>query len=445
MYTQEQGSALSSVLIVLVIVTLFIGGILGGVVLQLRFIQRDINHQHLMYEAEGELFRFFHQRTLSDVPLDTTFVTIPSSNHRIQTRVRYHGGFIQTTSRIESNRNPITIHALFGDRPDSVFNRAVVVSDSNSTLSLAGSTRIRGNITGGIQDLTTNSFKGFPFSGAFDGEFEREAPSFPNLAFSYIQEQITSFEDVFSSSSTGIASAKSLAEGAQRNAQRVMIGTDQEVSRPVSFGNTRTETVFVRGNLLVSSMLELPPYSMLVVEDSLIVDGAVSGEHVVIYAGSYLGLTGTSKVSGQLLSNGPISISGDTYLTYPSAILSNKEFSGTGESYSIRLQDKAILDGTLLYPFRTGQINPAAFRVVIDTSATVRGALYTNGQTQLQGTVLGSVLTHQFYFYESPTDYINWIKDANIDVNQRPDRFIVPMGFRVNPTYTIVDWREEYE
>ena len=54
----EEGSALATVLAISVIVLLFIGAILSGIVVQLRFLQRDINKTQALYKAEAQVYLF---------------------------------------------------------------------------------------------------------------------------------------------------------------------------------------------------------------------------------------------------------------------------------------------------------------------------------------------------------------------------------------------------
>jgi len=59
----EEGSALLTVLIVIVIITVFIGAVLSGIVIQNRFIQEDIYETKARYVAEAGLADIlsFHQ------------------------------------------------------------------------------------------------------------------------------------------------------------------------------------------------------------------------------------------------------------------------------------------------------------------------------------------------------------------------------------------------
>lgn len=151
------------------------------------------------------------------------------------------------------------------------------------------------------------------------------------------------------------------------------------------------------------------------------------------------------SMNAQLISKGRIQLRDQVYLTYPSMVYtSTTTFLGEQQEV-IHLQDESTVDGTLVYPIETGTFNQEQFRIKIDENALVRGSIYNQGQTELAGTVYGSVLTKQFFFYESPTIYINWIKDAEIDITKRPQDFIVPIGFSDSTKYVILHWKEVIE
>lgn len=73
-WVDEEGSALSSVLIISVIILTFIGAILSGVLLQARFIQRDINQAKAMYAAEQQLFEYLNNPEIQHPAIQTNFL-----------------------------------------------------------------------------------------------------------------------------------------------------------------------------------------------------------------------------------------------------------------------------------------------------------------------------------------------------------------------------------
>ena len=170
--------------------------------------------------------------------------------------------------------------------------------------------------------------------------------------------------------------------------------------------------------------------------------GNISGENMLIYAGKSLQIGGGAELSTQAISGNDIIIRDQAYLRYPSMLYTSQEFAAERQEIIIDIRDQAMVDGTIIYPVQSSNFTSGLFRVRVADQAVVRGGIYTLGQTELEGKVLGSVLTHQFYFYESPSSYINWLKDAEIDLSGRPENYVIPLGFSEHPEYQILDWFE---
>lgn len=73
-WRNEEGSALSSVLIISVIILTFIGAILSGIFLQARFIQKDINQTKAMYAAEQQLYEYQNNPDNQHPEIQTNFL-----------------------------------------------------------------------------------------------------------------------------------------------------------------------------------------------------------------------------------------------------------------------------------------------------------------------------------------------------------------------------------
>ena len=64
---------------------------------------------------------------------------------------------------------------------------------------------------------------------------------------------------------------------------------------------------------------------------------------------------------------------------------------------------------------------------IIEEGAIVRGVYFNSGITEHKGKILGTLLTQNFQFYESPTSYINWIREGEIDLSLRPRKLAIPL------------------
>ncbi len=432
--SDEQGSALITVLIIALIVTLFIGAVLGGIYVQSTFIQQDIDRTKALYQAEQQIYEFLHSPGETD---STTIIT--SSNY---------GGFLKIRSSSHVKKQKITLEVLVGAITDSVFDYAIALKDTNSSLSLTGTTTINGDIASGYNQIERSTFKGFPFRGSFNGEAKKKnmRDFFPDFKYESLEAQMARHTSFFESENKSQFVIRDLNELARSQEGDTLYFSD---SQEWSVNQTNTIpkdiVVLVEGNLTITGEGNLGTYTTFIAKDTLSIGGSVTANHTILSAGTYLELKDQVSMNAQLISKGRIQLRDQVYLTYPSLVYtSTTTFLGEQQEV-IHLQDESIVDGTLVYPIETGRFNREQFRIKIDENALVRGSIYNQGQTELAGKVYGAVLTKQFFFYESPTTYINWIKDAEIDITQRPHDYIVPIGFSDSTKYVILDWKEVTE
>jgi hypothetical protein len=441
----EEGSALASVLIIIVIVSLFIGIVLSGIYLQNGFIQQDINEVKARYAAEAGIALFLSEFNYSAVTRDTSLTITVDDSTQVTINARPFGGFLDVESMAMIKGKEKKIRVLAGAKKTDVFEHAVVLGDTSSVLMLTGSTQLKGDILSGQIGTRTTDFKGISFSGSLQGEqMQQSGPLLPNFDAGFIQNQKdvikNSFQDgtfnSFASSFGGLRDSNAEAEDTLFFDGNVSWSSRDSISFP------KDVTIAVNGSLTLNGNYYFGAFTKLLVTDTLRVGGSISGEHVLMYAGQSLQVGGGAQLSAQVLSGGEIILRDNAYLTYPSLVYTDQELSPDRQEVIIDIRGNAKIDGTVVYPVPTTNFTSGLFRVRVSDQAEVRGGIYTLGQTELEGTVLGSVLTQQFYFYESPSSYINWLKDAEVDFSGRPENYVVPLGFSEHPEYQMVDWSE---
>lgn len=428
---EEQGSALITVLIIALIVALFIGAVLGGIYLQSKFIQRDINRTKALYKAEQQAFEFLN----SGISPDSTG-NITSTDF---------GGYqlIYSSSRVSDQE--VKLELLFGAIPDSIFNYAVALKDTNSALNITGSTVIKGDVATRSNEVSKSTFKGFPYRGTFEGEARKENMNkfFPSFDYSSIENQLETFESFFAERDVDRFLASSLNELEESiEGDTVYFEDSQEWELSEVLLISKKAVVIVNGNLSITGNGNLGEFTTFIAKDSLSIGGSIKGTHNLVSAGMVIEIKDQAQINAQLLSRGRIIIKDKAYLSYPSLVYSTTTTYLGEQPEVIHFQDESIVDGTVMYPIETGTFNQEQFRIKVDENAIVRGSIFNLGQTELDGSVFGSAFTKQFYFYESPTTYINWLKDSEIDHSQRPEEFVVPMGFSDSTRYIVLSWKE---
>lgn len=441
----ESGSALITVLIIAVIVSLFIGAVLSGIVLQSRFIQQDINRTKALYAAESGIYTFLSQYQPNSITSDTTL-----QMDGAELSVSQFGGFWDISSSVDIQNQHRGIRVLVGEKSSSIFEHAVAIGDTTSGVLLSGSTTIKGDILiGKRQSIREDNFKGFPFSGSFSGDtkYYEGDTLFPVYDISAFEFQEEKNEKLFKGNSGRSFPANfnqvDLELIKEKDTLYFNDGLVLESMVQISLPNDLV--MIVKGNALIDGEISFGAFTKILVQDTLQLKGAISGSSMLLYSGLRTEIDGEVQFSAQVHTQGEVVLSGNAYLEYPSLIYSSKDVYNGRDEQVIHLKDNTVLDGTIVYPFQTQTFNRTLFMVKVDEQATVRGGIYTGGTTELDGKVLGSVLTRQFFFYSSPTDYFNRLHDLSIDVTQRPENYVLPLGFSDTTKYAILNWFEVTE
>ncbi|MAO63630.1 MAG: hypothetical protein CL666_01385 [Balneola sp.] len=441
----EEGSALASVLIIVIIISLFIGVVLSGIYLQNRFIQQDINEVKARYAAEAGVYTFLNEYPYQSVINDTTFTFRDQDSTEITIRASAYGGFMNIHSTAEVQGKKKIIRILAGVGKSDAFQNAVVLGDTNSVLMLTGSTQLKGDALTGQEGTQTTDFKGRPFSGDIEGELNRESGYLlPLFDATFLEHQEAHFSNLLENGQlrTFLSNYDGMAEVNAEPKDTLFFEESISWSSGDSISFPRDLTIVINGNAIINGNYHFGVFTKLIVRDTLMAGGNISGENMLIYAGKSLQIGGGAELSTQAISGNDIIIRDQAYLRYPSMLYTSQEFAAERQEIIIDIRDQAMVDGTIIYPVQSSNFTSGLFRVRVADQAVVRGGIYTLGQTELEGKVLGSVLTHQFYFYESPSSYINWLKDAEIDLSGRPENYVIPLGFSEHPEYQILDWFE---
>ncbi|MBO6524840.1 MAG: hypothetical protein JJ971_13495 [Balneolaceae bacterium] len=125
---KEDGSALATVLNISVIISLFIGTVLSGILLQSRFIQRDIHSFKALYVAEEGVYRFLNEYSITE-NLQTNQEIILSDGSEVEVTVSLFGGFLDVESTAQVSNQQRTIRILSGKKGSNVVEYALLLSE----------------------------------------------------------------------------------------------------------------------------------------------------------------------------------------------------------------------------------------------------------------------------------------------------------------------------
>lgn len=447
-----RGSALVLVLVMITFITLIVAALLLGELMQLRLARNAQHELQALHLAEAGIHKTMWLLAGNEGK-DISWRTGNESmavfeNQTAQITITEWGGFLRVTATARAHRDQRTIRVLLGEKPPLAFQRAIHVGGADYPLVVTGKNRILGDVTVGAQGVRAGRLKGREFEGEHlvEGRIFRERnPTMPEYDAGLPEKAMTEYRRIL----------------AAQNGERIF--HDVVFQRAADLMRARGHTLHVEGHaqiqidstvqgplrLSCSGDLHITGRSHLHGEIELLAHGRIVVEEnarlrdCILFGERGIEVSGEAQVAGQLLSSREIVLKDEARLDYPSLAYVRGDSAEEQWRGEIVLQDRASLRGTIILPapraHGSGQNN---LLVRLLPQSKVIGAVYSAQRTQHQGAVYGSIVTGQFWLYEEPTIYLNWLQDALTDRTKLPEEFLLPLQFSVRPQLGILSWDE---
>lgn len=447
----EEATALPAVLAVVTVLTVLAGTVLAVFAAQYRFIRRDVHRLQARYLAEAAVYVALD--SLQRNPLwrtDRVVVALPGEA-TAEVAVAAFGGYVLVRAVAQRRRSRFTLRAFVGEVPPVAFRNALYVWDTASSLNVAGTTVVRGDVVVGGRGVETSAYKGRSFRGVVDGAVFATpdlAPPFFDVrpyddALAWLEARLVPGvppdpEAVSHGEAPYVAARHLPADNPVLwfdGDARVTAADQPRFERPV--------TVAAAGRLVVEGPLRFEPGTVFAAAGDLVVEGAVAGRGGLFYGRTGVEVGPGVDCAAQVFSRSRVRVYGDAYLRYPSLLYVAGDAAEQGGA--VELADSAVVDGLVLHPPLDPRPAAVRGRVVLQRGTRVRGAVFNALETEVHGIVDGTLLTHRLYFYDAPTSYVNWLLDAAVAVGERPASFAVPLGFSEAPRLAVLAWESHVE
>ena len=139
----------------------------------------------------------------------------------------------------------------------------------------------------------------------------------------------------------------------------------------------------------------------------------------------------------QFLSKKEILIEGSQF-NYPTNIGLYVDVSNDELLSSLLQINSSNINGSILLLCSEIGISENKSKIQINNS-TVKGIVYSENLTEVEGKIIGSLYTYRLYYYKSPTEYINWMVNLNIKRDKLKELFLFPAGFKNSTNYELLD------
>ncbi len=451
-YDEEHGYALPSILFLITILSVVILSILALQYFQWQNIQTNIAKIKADYSAQSEISKIFSElKSRSDLPMIGQTIGRSydlSDGEKASVTVEWWGFYLFVHSIGSFRKINETRYALVGQKPIERFKNALVFSNKSHQLVLTGSTHIKGDVLTGPAGVSIGTLANYPTPRIIpiDGKIKRD-PKIDVQDFD-ITKQYNYFDALLKGT---------LPQGAEQCSIQYF---QSESQLHISSGIIKPETryMFVKGNAIIDSALIRREVPLNIIIDGEVMFGAdvhIDGL-VCIVSSKSVRIKNIAHINGSILySRKEITVEPDVILTaqiiapsiqieegakmsYPSTLISYVKKDNNEPQKGIQMKNGAQVEGTVVVYAENNTQNNVFLS--IESAAKISGFIISNTPITLDGSVDGCVQTKDFYFYQSPTTYLGWLRSARIDREALPKSALMTIGIDSLSQLQVLDW-----
>jgi hypothetical protein len=342
--------------------------------------------------------------------------------------------------------------ALAGQRPPTPWENALVMRDTQHQLVFTGTASVKGNIQVGSAGVTTGTVQDLPAPARLpiDGKIEKgNTTRIPEVARDILSDLLLRLSSTLEGSSAWLgqtgqvnrvtrASGDSvLAEGVADSVDIVYAQGSLRVSGQI-LRRTRPLCVVAHGRIIVEPHAALLGLIALVASGEIEIRQGATFEHPLLFSQRGCTVSAGASFTGQLIAP-RIEIDSAATLHYPSAIVSCPCGSSPKTPLRVTIRAGGTVEG-FAGVLSTGTPLLEDDLLVIEPTASLTGTAFSESRMTLDGSVAGSVITSDFFFYLPPTMYVGWLRSARIDRTALPSGYLIPALFGRTPQLDIVEW-----
>ena len=392
-------------------ISIIIAVLLMGFVLLLHSHKRFQVQTNFIVETTQNAQKGIEYALLHSIRLkDTVAISLEEPNFKTLKIHRDFWGVFETVTSVSTIKtNHFQKIALIGAKSKDQIRTALYLQDTHKPLVVVGETKIEGLVFLPKQGVKAGTISGHSYTGSqlIYGP-TKQSSSLPPLATETV-DYIESIEHQISEIS---------------NAQFITIesGTySNSFFKPVqihfSQSNIVLNEVQLTGHMIVQSSTKITVSPSAVLKDVILIAPEIEIQNNVIS-------------NFQAFASKRISIGESVQLQYPSALILNKNQdisqpnnTGEKEKPSIQIGKSSVVKGVLVY-LGTDPLSNYKTQIELQKTSVLKGELYCNQNTELKGTVYGTVFTKNFIANQFGSIYQNHIYNGKINVHQLPKKYV---------------------
>jgi len=429
MITNNSGYVLPSVLFISLLVITLLFNILSIIFFYNSTNQKIINKTKLDLACYSALQKYI----IKVQPKATEKFVIGKDSIEVELQNKSKGLFTEVEVEAMNKNDSSKVKYLLANKADDVFTNAIIISKEKLRASVAGSTKINGNML-----LTSEKIKIGRISGIKSANknyhqgkvLVRENIKTKLFADTLISNQFNNQELVNNSifvDGTFELNQESIADVIENKITR--INGDLVISGSIgSAKNTPQLNILVSGEVIINSGTYLKMDLRIVSDSSIIIEEDTVLDNLILVSDGMMTIKDNSELRNmQLFSRKGIEVNKAEF-KYPSilALYSNLDEESNLEN-KIKIESSIINGAVLLVNSTTGLSNNKNL-IDIDGESHIQGLIYSENNCKISGEVNGIIYTHSFWYYKEPTEYINWLVDVKVDRDKLDQAFLIPLG-----------------
>jgi hypothetical protein len=370
---------------------------------RLKLLFNDTDLMQARYNAEAGIYTILDSlKQNKNLKQGYYNITLPWGD-KCEINLEYFGGFVKLFSEGYSHKKKFTIQTYAGEVPRSDYQSAVLLPDSNTPLTLAGTSNITGNVITGISGIRTNPFHGTQYAGVFNGSNiirkQLSLPEYNTGLYTMTINQFNSF--ICSPPSQAIVLNKSVLPSTviqpEKHESLFFFSKESIVLNNKTPKYEQPIYVVSQRKITISEEYSYPDGSVFIGQERISLSDNVSGNFGIFYSPKTIFVSDDVNCSAQFISGDSLVIMDRTKLEYPSVLYLIGRESDDRRFGIIDLQDSSYVGGTLIYP-PSNSVNIRDNGIIqISEKSSVNGVVYCSNKLSLQGTIYGTAITKQFY------------------------------------------------
>jgi hypothetical protein len=451
----EKGSALPSVLFLITLLSLFAATILALQYFHRKAILLQVAKVKAQYASESGLASLMGNiKSLPELygELESEGRSFQFNDGSIaHVKLQPWGFLLRATSEGKFQNARVVTHAIIASRPSQAYDNALIFANNTHQLVFTGQSTITGNIITGQPGVSIGNIHDYssPLKIPVKGKINsKQPPELPAFDTSQVNREMIFWRYLLGQSvSTRTENHKTLKlQGSELhiNAGTIPDSIDYLFLDGRVFWNDTINRrdvplyIVTNGDIILEKDTKLLGLVTIITSGTMTLDLNVKLDQTICYSLRSIHIQHSVNLLGQFIAP-EITIASGSYLHYPSMVYSSKGPPRDSATTSLKIDDGATVEGMVALMSENEQSLESSL-ITIAPTAKVIGSVYTNSKITLDGSVIGTVLAKDFYFYVAPTSYLGWIRSGTIDRASLPKSYLIPPSFTENVKLDILDW-----